>query len=134
MRFEHVGLNVPDARAMGAWYAKHLGMSIVLEGTSKDGVDVCFLADATGRMTLEVYTNRTQPIPDYAAQHPLVLHIAFAVDDAAAERDRLIAAGATLFEEIRLQDGSHIVILRDPWNVPLQLCQRTMPFDSGRSG
>lgn len=126
--FEHVGLNVPDARKMGVWYARHLSMRPALEGTSKEGVDFCFLADATGRMTLEFYTNRTQPIPDYASMHPLIMHLAFAVADAAGERDRLVAAGATLFDDVRTADGSHLVVLRDPWGVPIQLCQRAKSF------
>ena len=46
----------------------------------------------------------------------------------AAERDRLIAAGATLFSDTGLQDGTQLVMLKDPWGVALQLCQRADPM------
>jgi hypothetical protein len=44
--------------------------------------------------------------------------------DPDADRKRLEAAGATFFEEIRLPDGTFVIMLRDPWGVPLQLCKR----------
>jgi hypothetical protein len=56
------------------------------------------------------------------------MHLAFAVADAQAERTRLLLAGATLGVEEPLPDGSLLIMLRDPWGVPVQLCQRTSPF------
>ena len=50
--------------------------------------------------------------------------------DARAERARLEAAGATLFKEDPQPDGSLLIMLRDPWGVALQLCQRNRPFPS----
>ena len=126
MRFEHAALNVPDAVAMAAWYVEHCSMRIVRGSTEPPYAH--FLADQTGRTILELYTNTTAPIPGYPEQHPLCLHIAFAVDDAAVARDRLIAVGAALFSDQRLEDGTHLVMLRDPWGVALQLCQRTSPM------
>lgn len=133
MEFEHIGRNVPDALAAGAWYAAHLGMKIVLQGVSGGKVDVCFLADATSRLVLEFYTNHDYEIPDPAECHPMVFHVAFKVADAAVERNRLVAAGATLVEEFMLRKGSHVVLLRDPWNMPLQLCQRAWPIGAAPS-
>jgi hypothetical protein len=37
-------------------------------------------------------------------------------------------AGARLFLEEPLPDGSRLIMMRDPWGVPLQLCQRAKPF------
>ena len=126
MKFEHLAINVPDAVAVAAWYVEHLG----LQGVRK--VDqspfMHFLADATGRTIMELYTNPIASVPDYAAQHPLTLHIAYAVDDAAATRDRLVAAGASVFSDSELDDGTHLVMLRDPWGIGLQLCQRSTPL------
>jgi 3-hydroxyacyl-CoA dehydrogenase len=51
-----------------------------------------------------------------------------AATDARAERARLENAGAQLFLEEPQPDGSLLIMLRDPWGVPLQLCQRTQPF------
>jgi catechol 2,3-dioxygenase-like lactoylglutathione lyase family enzyme len=130
--FEHIGRNVPDALAVGAWYAQHMRMNIVLEGVSGGTVPVCFLADETGRIILEFYTNAEYDIPDPAPVHPMVFHVAFKVSDAAAERDRLVAAGATFFNETRLANGSLIVFLRDPWHMTIQLCERTHPIGQSK--
>ncbi len=126
MRFEHFALNVPDVRAAVAWYVAHLGLVVVR--ARSDAPFTHFLADNTGRVFLELYTNRIDPLPDYTAQHPLRIHFAFAVVDAAAERQRLLLAGATLAGEDLLPDGSILVMLRDPWGVPVQLCQRAQVF------
>jgi glyoxylase I family protein len=37
-------------------------------------------------------------------------------------------AGASLADEIRLADGSHLVMLRDPWGLAIQLCKRGTPM------
>jgi len=122
MRFEHFGINVPDPKAMAQWYVEHCGMRVLrrVEG----GTEAHWVADATGRCTGEIYRNDLAPVPDYAAMDPLVFHFAFATDDAAARRDALIAVGAELISDDTMPDGSRLVMLRDPWGVPLQLCQR----------
>jgi glyoxylase I family protein len=126
MKFEHFGINVPDAAAMAAWYVKNLDMQIVR--SIQEPPHMHFLADSTGRVTIEIYTNPIAPVPDYANQHPLCLHVAFAVDDAATARDALVAAGATVLTDQKSDDGTHLVMLRDPWGVALQLCQRAVPM------
>ena len=126
MTFEHFALNVPDVRAAAAWYVAHLGLKV--KRAKPDAPFTQFLADSTGRVFLELYTNPTDPIPDYPAQHPLRVHFAFAVADAAAEQARLLRAGATLAQAEVLPDGTRLVMLRDPWGVPVQLCQRAQPF------
>jgi catechol 2,3-dioxygenase-like lactoylglutathione lyase family enzyme len=126
MTFEHYALNVPDPQAMADWYCTHCGMTAEVAMTESPFMH--FLADASGRVVVEIYHNPTQRVPDYATQHPLLFHHAFAVADAAAERDRLIAAGATHFEDVHLPDGGELVMLRDPWGIPLQLCARATPM------
>ena len=60
---------------------------------------------------------------------PLILHLAVAVDEVAAERDRLIAAGAVPEGEIVItDDGDELAMLRDPWGFPLQLANRRQPM------
>jgi catechol 2,3-dioxygenase-like lactoylglutathione lyase family enzyme len=126
MKFEHVAFNVPDARATAAWYVENLGMQIV---RAMDRAPFAhFMADETGRTALELYTNTSAPIPDYEAMNQFTLHVAFAVEDAAIVRDRLIAAGATLIDESGSVESSILVFLRDPWGVTLQLCQRSRPL------
>jgi catechol 2,3-dioxygenase-like lactoylglutathione lyase family enzyme len=119
-------LNVPDAAAMADWYVENCGMRIVR--ASEGPPHMRFVADSTGRTVFELYSNEAAPIPDYAQQHHLCLHIAFAVSDANAERARLLAAGASVVEEQHLPDGTHLVMLRDPWGVALQLCARSTPL------
>jgi len=126
MKFEHFALNVPDARATAAWYVQHLGMTIAR--ARAEAPFTTFLADDSGRVFLELYTNPTDPIPAYATQHQLRLHFGLAVTDAKAERARLQQAGATLIVEEPQPDGTLLIMLRDPWGVPVQLCQRTQPF------
>jgi glyoxylase I family protein len=126
MIFEHFALNVPDVRAAAAWYVEHLGLKILR--ARPDGPCTHFLGDSTGRVFLELYTNLTDPVPDYAAQHPLRMHMAFTVADAKAEQIRLQQAGATVAVEEPQPDGSLLIMMRDPWGVPVQLCQRAQPF------
>ena len=87
-----------------------------------------FLADDTGRTIVELYSNPQAPYPDYKNAHPLLFHVALVAPDARAERARLEQAGATFFSEDPQPDGSLLIMMRDPWGVPLQLCQRTKPF------
>jgi len=126
MIFEHFALNVPDTRAAVAWYGQHLGCTVAR--ARAEAPYTTFLADDTGRVFVELYTNPADPIPDYARQHPLRVHFAFAVKDARGERARLVQAGATLIVEEPLPDGTLLIMLRDPWGVPVQLCQRAKPF------
>jgi predicted enzyme related to lactoylglutathione lyase len=77
---------------------------------------------------IELYNNADDPIPEYKSMHPLRLHVAFAASDPDAARAALIAAGASLVEDITRQDGTRLVMLRDPWGLALQLCKRPEPL------
>jgi predicted enzyme related to lactoylglutathione lyase len=57
-----------------------------------------------------------------------VFHFAVVAADARAECRRLEKAGARLFLEEPQPDGSMLIMMRDPWGVPVQLCQRAKPF------
>lgn len=126
MKFEHFALNVPHCRAHAQWYVQHLGFTIARQ--REDAPFTHFLADDTGRTVVELYSNPKAAYPDYAGTHPLCFHVAVVATDAKAERARLEKAGATLFLEEPQPDGTLLIMLRDPWGVPLQLCQRTVPF------
>ena len=126
MKFEHYALNVPDPRAMAQWYVDHLGFKVARRG--EDERQMHFLADESGRIVAELYRNPKGATLDFANTHPLSFHFALVAPDAKAERARLEAAGATLFLEEPLPDGSLLIMMRDPWGVPMQLCQRAKPF------
>ena len=112
MEFEHFGLNVPDSTAMANWYVEHCGMRIVY--SVGEAPYPYFLADEKGRITVEIYSNPDDPIPDYSALNPIRFHFAFAVADPSAVKERLMAAGASVLEDDVLDDGSHLIMLRDP--------------------
>jgi catechol 2,3-dioxygenase-like lactoylglutathione lyase family enzyme len=127
MRIEHVAWQVTDPPAVAAWYVEHLGFQI--RRASTEGAAAHFLADASGRVMIEIYHNRAAPVPDYAGQDPLVLHVAFVCDDVDREMARLIAAGCSAVETIAGRPGEdHIAMLRDPWGLAIQLCKRARPM------
>lgn len=126
LNVEHVACNVADPPAMAAWYVEHLGMRIVRANAAAPFIH--FLADARGRVVLEIYSNAADPVPDYRAMHPLRFHVAFAAGDPDAAQAALLAAGAAFVSDQTLPDGSRLVMLRDPWGLPLQLCKRATPL------
>jgi catechol 2,3-dioxygenase-like lactoylglutathione lyase family enzyme len=123
---EHIAWNVSDPAAIAAWYVEHLGMRIVRQSTAPPFIH--FLADARGRVVIELYSNDVDPIPDYAAMHPLRFHLAFATDDPDGALHALLGAGARLVDDRVVGDGSRLVMLRDPWGLALQLCKRPTPL------
>ena len=127
LQVEHIAINVKDPLAVADWYCQHLNMKVVRRG---DGpVHMHFLADASGRVVLELYSNPPNLVPDYSAMHPQVLHIAFVAEDIAATRQRLIEAGASSFSEVGTTPaGDQLAMLRDPWGFAMQLCQRNQPM------
>jgi len=126
MRFEHVAYNVRDPKSVAAWYCEHLGMTI--RKALENAPHTHFLADESGSAMLEIYHNPPDAVPDYSAQHPLQLHIAFVSESPEADMARLLAAGCTLFDDQKLEDGSRLIMLRDPWGFALQLCRRATPL------
>jgi len=125
VRFEHFGINVPDAAAMARWYVKNCNMKIVRAVPMNQ---THFLADERGQVMIEIYTNPASAIPEHFAEHPLRFHFAFAVTEPSVLKEKLVAAGASVVEELKMDDGSHLITLRDPWGVPFQLCKRARPM------
>ncbi len=126
MRIEHIAFNVADPVAVATWYGEHLGLTIARHLPVP--TQTHFLADDEGRTVLEIYCNPPDQVPDYAAMDPLLFHLAFVSGVPAADSERLIAAGASWVDEIHVPDGGHLVMLRDPWGVALQLCKRMTPL------
>ncbi|MBA9076362.1 VOC family protein [Rufibacter quisquiliarum] len=60
--------------------------------------------------------------------NPLLVHLAFVSENPTADKERLCLAGATCVSDQTLDDGSHLVMLRDPWGLALQLCKRGRPM------
>jgi len=127
MHIEHLALNVPDPVRMAAWYGTHLGTRILRKLDAAPFTH--FIVDEGGRVVLELYCHPKAVLPDYMALDPLSLHIAFLADDVAAERERLLAAGATSAGDIvTTEAGDVMTFVRDPWHVTVQLVKRVKPM------
>lgn len=128
MKIEHVAFNVADPVAIADWYVTHLGLRVVRHLPVP--TQTHFLADDSGESVMEIYCNPPDEVPDYAAMNPLQFHLAFVSESPADDRARLISAGATFVDELKFPDGSHLMMLRDPWGLALQLCKRAAPLVS----
>ena len=127
IRFEHVAINVEDPAAMAKWYCRNLGMRIVRKGPAP--VNARFISDAAENMMLELYNNPPDAVPDYASMDPLLLHIAFMVEDVKGIREKLIAAGAIPVGDVTVTpNGDEIAVLRDPWALAIQFVKRAEPM------
>ena len=125
MKFEHIAFDVADPVALAAWYCEHLSLKIVLHLPQPS--EIHFLTDDTGSFCVEVYRNAAVESPNYHARDPILFHVAFQSDDPATDKERLVAAGATFHTEAKRPDA-HVVMLRDPWGIGLQLVKRTTPL------
>src|SRR5437016_4222263 len=128
MRIEHFAYIVNDPVKVAAWYVKHFGWQI---RRSEDRPPFThFLADSSGKVMVEIYNNSQAAVPDYAAMHPLVMHLALVCGpDLEQVRDRLLAAGATdCGGVITTPMGDRLAMLRDPWGLAIQLCHRREPM------
>lgn len=123
MKIEHIAVNVEDPLAMGRWYVEHLGMKV--KRRTVDPPYAHFLADDSGTVMIEIYGNKSAPLPDYRSMNPAELHLAFVSQDVASDVRRLVAAGATQVGEIdTVAKGDQLAMLRDPWGFAIQLAQR----------
>lgn len=127
MKMEHCALQVPDPVAMADWYVEHVGLRVARSG--EDPPFVRFLLDGSGSVMIEIYRNPDLPVPEFSSVDPLLFHLAFLSDDPAGDRDRLVAAGATVASDIVTSPaGDQLLMLRDPWSIPLQLVKRAEPM------
>jgi len=127
MKIEHIALNVGNTKEMVQWYETHLNMKTVR--ANNDTNNTTFIADSAGSTLIEFYNNPESQTLNYEQLHPLMLHIAFSVDDMDATRQRLINAGATAVGEVNnLPNGDQLAMLRDPWGLCIQLAKRSKPL------
>lgn len=129
--FEHFALNVPDARAMARWYMRHLGMKKVFALSSPPYTH--FLADAGGRVVIEIYSNPHASSLSFPNLEAAAFHWAFAVEDPKSVAKKLEGVGAEVIQETYPEEGTVILTLRDPWGIPLQLCRRHHPLATGEA-
>ncbi len=121
MRIEHFALNVADPVNMAGWYVEYLGFQVVSHKLVPPFTH--FLEGSGGAVLLEIYNNPPDQVPAYASHDPLIVHLAFVSEDPARDSQRLLEAGAQWVSEQKFEDGSHLVMMRDPWGLALQLCK-----------
>jgi glyoxylase I family protein len=126
VKIEHFALNVSDPLSMANWYCAHLGFSLASQ--MEVAPYTCFLADDSGNVMIEIYNNPADKVPDFANMDPLLCHIAFVSENPASDRLRLQQAGASFVSESNPGDGTHLIMLRDPWGLAIQLCKRAKPM------
>jgi methylmalonyl-CoA epimerase len=97
----HVGIAVPDLDAAVATYAALFGATVDHRAHVEDqGVEAASLAVGGGRVELLQPLEEDTPVGRFLAKRgPGLHHVAFAVDDVAAELERLRAQGAELIDE-----------------------------------
>lgn len=120
---EHIAWQVDDPDAVAEWYGKHFGFTV--RRKLNNVARAIFLADSSGHVVLELYNNAAAPVPHYAGQSPLILHLAFAVPDPVAMRDALLQGGASVAEDLVVTPaGDQLIMMRDPWGFAIQLVCR----------
>ena len=126
MKLEHFALNVSEPLAMADWYVQHLGLQIVRQ--TKEPPYTTFLGDDSGQILIEIYKNPPEDVPSYQQMNPLLLHLAFVSDDPQKDKQRLLNEGAGSVEDLVMEDGTQLFMLRDPWGLAFQLCKRAEPM------
>ena len=124
MQIEHLAINAERAEEMVAWYRDFCQMPIWREGHGD--VYVGFLGVPPSLM--EIYNNPEKPYLLPGDIDPATIHVAFQSTDLAGDRDRLVAAGATLLEGEPSENGHGLLMLRCPFGLPIQLCKRAVPL------
>jgi len=117
MELEHVAFNVREPQKLMDWWCANLGFT---------QTHPAFIVDGTGRKAIEVYRNDDALIPDYTATAPGTLHVAFLSDDVEADRARLEKVGAVTLETVH-KPGFDMVMMRDPFGIPIQFVTRGTP-------
>jgi len=129
MKIEHFAVNVADPVEMARWYEENLGLRVVRK------MDIAarthFLADDSGNIMLEIYNNPPDEVPDYAHMDPLLLHLAFVSEDPEKDKNKLLRAGAQFVDEVKPGNGTHLIMMRDPWGLAIQFCKRGKPMLRG---
>lgn len=126
MKIEHFAYNVSDPIAIAAWYCENLGFSVARKMDAAPNTH--FLRDSSGAVMIEIYCNPPNEVPDYSSMNPLQLHLAFVSANPAEDAEKLVTAGATVVDDLHLNDGSHLMMLKDPWGFAVQLCKRGTPM------
>ncbi len=127
VQFNHIGINVKDTKAAVQWYVKNLNMKIVRE--SETPIYTAFVADSDLRMMIEFNYNKDYPTISEMNFNYDSFHLAFSVNDIESIKDKLISEGAIILSNLRkTESGDYVMVLQDPWGMPIQFVQRAKPM------
>jgi catechol 2,3-dioxygenase-like lactoylglutathione lyase family enzyme len=132
VRFDHVGISVPDLEAAIAWYCRALDLTaapvFAIPGTDLRGV--MLLHESGYRIEL---LHRPSAVPGLAAGSPVEAagthgfgHMCLCVADVDTEFERLIAAGATvrMAPQAAPRPGARMSFVADPYGNLIELIDR----------
>jgi catechol-2,3-dioxygenase len=125
MVFEHFAINAENIQEVVSWYVTDVGLEIV-KG-KKEPPFLTFLADSSGKVIMELYHRPDEVTTDFVNKHPLAFHVAF-VSENTEKIKEITKRGCFFCRGSRERRREPLVMLRDPWGMPLQLCQRTNKF------
>ena len=126
-RMEHFALFAKDAAVLKDFYVQAMGLRVVLDngGATPPGY---FLADDDG-MALEIIG---RPAGVEAGDTRYLCHVAFGVEDVAAEQRRLEALGLTFEVETAVNTPAFkTAFFRDPAGNRCQIVWRATPLSVG---
>ena len=127
IRPEHVAFNVLDPSVIVKWYCGNLGMKVMRQGGAP--TFTTFIADSGEHMMLELFHNADFPLFDPGKFNHMSIHLAFMVQDIAAMKTKLLAAGAGVVDDItKTPSGDQVLMMRDPWGLAIQFVQRAKPM------
>lgn len=128
-KIEHIGIAVKNIEESNILFEKLLGVpSYKSEEVESEGVLTSFFQTGTNKIELLMATNPESPIAKFLEKKGEgIHHIAFDVDDIAAETERLKSEGFLLINEIPKKgaDNKWVVFLhpKNTNGVLVELCQ-----------
>jgi len=128
-KIEHIGIAVKNIEESNILFEKLLGVSSYKsEEVESEGVLTSFFQTGTNKIELLTATNPESPIAKFLEKKGEgIHHIAFDVDDIAAEIERLKSEGFVLINEVPKKGADNkLVVFLHPKNtngVLVELCQ-----------
>lgn len=108
-KINHIGIAVPNIEEAAKFYTEQLGMKLEgVEEVPDQKVKVAFLPIGEVRLELVQPTSPESPVAKFLEKNggPGFHHIAYQVEDTAAEVERLKAAGVRMVDE-KPRTGAH---------------------------